>query len=182
MPSAPASLGPLDELLAKQSLHELMSAYCRAVDRADEAALRALFHPEAIVNGGVVNGTGAAFASGVAGWLRANAPVAFHTITNEYFEVSGDVASGECYVLAINTTRGDPGSTDTITAGRYLDRFERRRGQWKFIEHTFVLDCNINQPTSAVFNDAIHPPGRMRGAYAPGDPSAEFWRRSRGSS
>lgn len=179
MPSAPASGDPLDELLAKQSLHELMSAYCRAVDRADEDALRSLFHPEAIVNGGVVNGTAAAFASGVSSWLRANAPVAFHTITNEYFEISGDYAVGECYVLAINTTRGDTGNTDTITAGRYLDRFERRGGEWKFIEHTFVMDCNLNQPSSAVFDDAIHPPGRMRGAYSPDDPSAAFWRRSR---
>lgn len=179
MPSAPASLERLDELLAKQSLHELLSAYCRAVDRADEHALQALFHPEAIVNGGVVNGTATEFASGVAGWLRAHAPVAFHTITNEYFEVSGDHAMGECYVLAINTTRGAAASTDTITAGRYLDRFERRHGQWKFIEHTFVMDCNINQPTTAVFDDAIHPPGRMRGAYSPDDPSAAFWRRSR---
>jgi hypothetical protein len=177
--SAPTSLDLLDELLAKQSLHELMAAYCRAVDRADEKALRDLFHPEAIVEGGVVNGAAAAFASGVASWLRSNAPVAFHTITNEYFEVSGDHAIGECYVLAINTTRGDAGDTDTITAGRYLDRFERRGGQWKFIEHTFVMDSNINQPGSAVFDDAIHPPGRMRGAYSPDDPSAAFWRSSR---
>jgi hypothetical protein len=179
LPSAPASLDQLDELLAKQSLHELLSAYCRAVDRADEQALRALFHPDAIVNGGVVNGDAAAFASGVARWLRANAPVAFQTITNEYFEVSGARASGECYVLALNTSVGSAGNTDTITAGRYLDRFERREGQWKFIEHTFVMDCNINQPSSAVYDDTVHPPGRMRGAYSPHDPSAAFWRRWR---
>lgn len=179
MPSGLANPDPLNELLAKQSLHELMSSYCRAVDRADEHALLALFHPEAIVNGGIVNGTAAAFASGVANWLRTNAPVAFHTITNEYFEVHGDHATGECYVLALNATSGAAGNTDTITAGRYLDRFERRQGQWKFIEHTFVMDCNINQPSSAVFDDAIHPPGRMRGAYSPDDPSAAFWRRSR---
>jgi len=179
VPGAPASLEQLDELLDKQALRDLLSAYCRAVDRADEQALLALFHPDAVVNGGIVNGDGAAFASGVAGWLRANAPVAFHTISNEYFEVRGARASGECYVLAISTSVGPGGSTDTITAGRYLDRFERRDGQWKFIEHTFVMDCNINQPSSAVFDDSIHPPGRMRGAYSPHDPSAAFWRRWR---
>ena len=168
----------LDVLLAKQELHELLAAYCRAVDRADEQALRDLFHPDAVVYGGVVNGTAAEFARGVVDWLRANAPVAFHTITNEYFEVRGDVASGECYVLAISTARGDP-DTDTLTAGRYLDRFERRQGVWKFLEHTFVMDTNVNQPASAVFDDAIHPPGRMRGAYAPHDPGGAFWRRAR---
>ncbi|MDY6947927.1 MAG: hypothetical protein SXG53_19645 [Pseudomonadota bacterium] len=31
----------------------------------------------------------------------------------------------------------------------------------------------------AVFDDAIHPPGRMGGAYSPDDPSAAFWRHSR---
>lgn len=166
----------IGELLAKQALHELLAAYCRAVDRADEAGLAALFHPDAMVSGGVVNDNAARFAHGVVKWLHANATVVFHAVTNEWFVVAGDRAQGECYVLAIATARGEHGETDTITAGRYLDRFERRDGTWKFSERTFVMDCNINQPTSAVYDDAVHPPGRMRGAYAPGDPRYAFWR------
>lgn len=34
-------------MLARDELHALVTAYCRAVDRADYAALRDLYHPEA---------------------------------------------------------------------------------------------------------------------------------------
>jgi hypothetical protein len=166
----------IDVLLSKQALHELIAAYCRAVDRADEEALASLFHPDATVTGGVVNGSGRHFAHEVPKWLRANAKLVFHTVTNEWFVVDGNRAAGESYVLALSTTRSENGDQDTLTGGRYLDRFERREGVWKFVERTFVMDCNINQPCTAIYDDAVHPPGQMRGAYKPDDPSYRFWR------
>lgn len=167
---------PLDVLLCKQALHELNAAYCRAVDRADEAAIVALFHPEARINGGIVNGDPRHFAREASGWVRANAKLVFHATVNEFFVIEGDRASGESYVVAISVTRAGQDEVDTIAGGRYLDRYERRAGAWKFAERTFVMDCNINQPTSGVYDDKVYPPGRMRGAFAPHDPSYRFWR------
>jgi len=126
----------------------------------------------------MINGDARYFAREVPKWLRANARLVFHTITNEWFVVDGDRAAGESYVLALSTTRGDKGDLDTITGGRYLDRFERRNGTWKFIERTFVMDSNINQASTAVYDDAMHPPSEARGAYKPDDPSYRFWRRA----
>ncbi|MGZ4529682.1 MAG: nuclear transport factor 2 family protein, partial [Mycobacterium sp.] len=34
-------------MLARDELHQLVTAYCRAVDRADYEALRSLYHPAA---------------------------------------------------------------------------------------------------------------------------------------
>lgn len=167
---------PLDVLLSKQALHELNTAYCRAMDRADEAALVALFHPEARMNGGMVNGDPKHFAREATQWVRAHSKLVFHTTVNELFVVDGDRASGESYVVAITVTRTGQGEVDTITGGRYLDRYERREGAWKLIERTFVMDCNLNQPSSGVYDDKMHPPGRMRGTFAPQDPSYRFWR------
>jgi SnoaL-like domain len=37
----------LELMLARDVLHQLVTAYCRAVDRADYEALRSLYHPDA---------------------------------------------------------------------------------------------------------------------------------------
>jgi hypothetical protein len=167
----------LDVLLAKQALHELNAAYCRAMDRADELALASLFHPGAIVNGGMFNGDAAYFSHAGPKWILEHATLVFHSVTNEFFAVDGDFAAGESYVLALSTIRTEGGNRDAITGGRYLDRYERRHGQWRFAERTFVMDCNINQPTTGIYDDALNPTAHMRGAFAPNDPSSRFWRK-----
>jgi SnoaL-like protein len=167
----------LDVLLAKQALHELNAAYCRAMDRADATALAALFHPGAIVNGGMFNGDAAHFSQAGPAWLREHATLVFHSVTNEFFVVEGDVASGESYLLAFLTMRTEGGNRDVITGGRYLDRYERRNGQWRFTQRTFVMDCNLNQASTGIYDDALNPPGQYRGAFGPNDPSDRFWRR-----
>jgi len=47
-------------------------------------------------------------------------------------ELDGDGASSRCYVTVFQQTEVLP--LQPIAAGRYLDRFERRDGEWRFAD------------------------------------------------
>jgi hypothetical protein len=137
----------LVELLAKQSLHELVAAFSRAADRLDAPAMAALFHPDATVDSGVVCGPPDYFATEFVRWVREHARVIFHSVSNELFRIEGARASGESHVLAVSRLNGTVATGgrdhDVLTAGRYLDRFEQRAGEWRFTARRFVLDYSI---------------------------------------
>jgi hypothetical protein len=144
----------MEILLAKQDLAELCAAYSRAVDRLDEAALVELFHPDAIIDSGVLRGDPQFFAREFAAWVRRHARVVYHAVGNHCFAVDGDKATGESYVIAVaRLLEGHDTERDVLTAGRYLDCFERRDGKWRFSERRFVLDhsiaLNLTSPRSA---------------------------------
>ena len=167
----------LDLALSRQALHELSMAYCRGADRADAALLASAFHEDASVVTGAYNGPAAEFARSVTQQIRANLVRCFHSVANEWFQIEGDRAVGESYVIALATRVVDGAEVDSLTGGRYLDRFERRGGAWKIAERVYVQDWNVNQPSTAVFDDAFYGNLKLRGCYGEGDPVFAFWPR-----
>jgi 3-phenylpropionate/cinnamic acid dioxygenase small subunit len=55
-----------------------------------------------------------------------------HLITNVTIEVDGDRASSRCNVTVLQQTDVLP--LQPIASGRYLDRFERAGGEWRFAD------------------------------------------------
>jgi 3-phenylpropionate/cinnamic acid dioxygenase small subunit len=53
-----------------------------------------------------------------------------HTIANVNIELDGAAASSSCYVVVFQQTDVLP--LQPIVAGRYIDKFERNAGQWRF--------------------------------------------------
>jgi hypothetical protein len=163
-------------LLAKQELTELCAAYSRAVDRLDEAALVELCHPDAVIDSGVLRGDRHFFAREFAAWVRTNARVVFHAVTNHWFIVSGDRAKGESYVIAVaRLCESDDTERDVLTAGRYFDRFERRQGSWRFLERRFVLDHSVALGHAAPAMPRLTGNPEGSGGFAPDDPIYRFW-------
>jgi SnoaL-like domain len=165
----------LERLLTKQHLHELIAAFSRAADRLDGAAMAALFHPDALIDSGVLRGDPEYFASEFVRWVRANARLLFHAVSNQWFKVDGEQAIGETYVTALARLRGASGESDVLTVGRYLDRFERREHVWKFTERRFVLDHSTVLAANLVPLPERELPEPGRGAFAPHDPVFGFW-------
>lgn len=128
----------LTELLDKQALLELVTRYCRAVDRADEELFLSCYHADAYDHHGPYSGSPiemlAALRKGTLGTL--DIPVQ-HAISNALFEINGDVAFGETY---FQTRRpGDDGEL-SMSVGRYVDRFERRGGEWRIALRRCIID------------------------------------------
>ena len=47
----------LQRLLDKQEIYEVLCRYCRGIDRLDEPLVRSCYHPDAVDNHGLYNGS-----------------------------------------------------------------------------------------------------------------------------
>jgi hypothetical protein len=64
-----------------------------------------------------------------------------HAISNIMMRITGDEARVQCYYNAIERVRRkDRASNDVTFLGRYLDRFEKRDGEWKITHRQVVID------------------------------------------
>ena len=136
------------ELLDKQACVELVYRLARSIDRCDETLLRSLFHADATDDHGVFHGTATAFADWVMPVLHGMRRTQ-HCIANVLIEVKGDIAHGESYFTAHHALPNAEGpDTYMIAAGRYLDRFERRDGQWRFAHRQACYDWNAQAPST----------------------------------
>jgi hypothetical protein len=158
-------------LLARDELHQLVTAYCRAVDRADYVALRSLYHPDAIDSHGSFSTGGV---ERFIAQLQAAEPyvrVSQHNITTTNFVIEGDTGRGEIYCLVFHTFAGPKHDIDVIIGGRYLDTYTKHDGRWKFIQRTIVADWAYQNDPSQV--DFGHPStlGSLRGKPGQSDPS-----------
>jgi len=160
----------LHKVLTRQSLHDLNMAYARAADRADAELMASVFHEDAKVVSGVFNCTGAQYARDVTAFIRTNLTRCFHSVANEWYEVRGDHAVGECYVIAAVTAGGQ----DTLTGGRYVDAYERRDGVWRITHRVFVEDWSNAQPTSHE-TTGMYAGLTTHGSYGETDPVYDFW-------
>jgi 3-phenylpropionate/cinnamic acid dioxygenase small subunit len=93
-----------------------------------------------------------------------------HFIGNVLIELTGaDAARAESYFTAYHRIAGP---TDMIVAGRYLDRFTRRAGEWRIAHRAAVYDYNITQPASdAAWGAPEMQAVLARGKRAPDDAS-----------
>lgn len=172
-------MNPLDpalrEMLDEHQLHKLVHRYCRAVDRGDVAELRRLYHHDAQdSHGSFSRGTAHEFIDQIAA-ARPFIRSMQHHVTTTTFAVDGDVAEGEVYTVATHTFAAGDRDVDVIVGGRYLDRYERREGVWKFVERAIVTDwAQVNDPSRT---DLSHPVTRdtPTGSMGADDPSFAFF-------
>jgi len=122
------------------ALRDLVVLYCRAVDRRDPELMRRVFHPDALLDfgEGLFRGTLDSFIAGSAPMMKTFAMTQHH-VTNSYFQVNGNQAEGETYLIAYHVL-ADTDQKLYIAGARYLDRFERRDGEWRIAHRTAVRD------------------------------------------
>jgi ketosteroid isomerase-like protein len=130
----------LQELLDKQALLELVYRYARAVDRSDGELLLSCYHPDAYQDLGYYKGgpTGLLAALQKSSMSPSFIGPLQHSITNALFEINGDVAHGECYCQMRSVPPG--GGELQFGMCRYVDRFERRNGEWKIAHRVTVME------------------------------------------
>lgn len=150
------------DLLDRAEITDLLHLYCRGIDRRDESTLASIYHDDAIEDRGE-----GIFYGLASEWRRQTLPLLAvfeltqHCIMNILIDIDSDTAQGESYFNAYHRfgeppeTQDDvlpvewPSSgTEMILAGRYLDRFERRNGEWKIAHRRMVCDWCRTQPVA----------------------------------
>ena len=136
------TLDPLQQLLDRDAIRDVLNRYCRSIDRADAAALASAYHPDAQETHGNHTGDAAAFRSRAVRNTQERFLRMHHSLGTINIDLAGDVAYSEAYFAAGCVLRPaqDHKPMITVLHGRYLDRFERRDGAWKIAKRTVVKD------------------------------------------
>ena len=169
----------LRALLDKDAIRDCLYRYCRGIDRADEELLRSVYWPDAHDSHGAYVGTASGFVAQAVPRLRSGGR-GIHQISNILIELHGDAAAVESSFLALQTNATAP-ALETFLCGRYLDRFERRDGQWRVAERTVVYDW-IEERTRAELaqeDTDLFAKRRPTGSRSASDPVYSFLERVR---
>jgi hypothetical protein len=126
-----------------------VARHSRGCDRHDDDLIISAYHPDAVDEHGTRTISGADYAGWVNPAHAATSKVHTHNITTHSCEIDGDTAHAESYVIVV--LLGSDSRTAQFISGRYLDRLERRDGQWRIavrrstVEVMFVADASVLQ-------------------------------------
>jgi hypothetical protein len=74
-----------------------------------------------------------------------------HFTGNQYVKVDGNVAFAEHYCRAFHRTKrvGDAPAADWVVSIRYVDRLEKRNGEWRIADRMVVFDSERIDPVAS---------------------------------
>lgn len=135
-------MADLDDLLAERDIRQVLARYCRGIDRHDLALVRSCYHDGAVDEHGSFTGDADEYVAWVGGLLGRYA-MTMHVLANTSIELAADVALVESYGLSFHRS-GPDGADDArlnLTTGfRFVDRFERRAGEWRIARRVAVTE------------------------------------------
>lgn len=138
----------IDILIAKQQIHDVMMRYCRGIDRHDVALAKSTYHSDAYDEHGPSRGNAHEVMDRV-GIALSNLEISQHRISNMLIEIDGESAHAETYFHALHIEKG--ADFEEQVFGRYIDRFERREGEWKIAHRQVVLDYATCPPRAPIY-------------------------------
>ena len=160
----------------KIAISEVVYKYCRAIDRLDRELLESVFHEDSIHHHSEYEGSSAQFCD-FAFDILSEMENTQHLVGNILIEVEGNFAWSEAYWTAYHRVakgneskngflaKHDPSiDEDVFISGRYIDKFEKRDGEWKIIMRQGVHDWVRFEPASdkGILGDAGPMPRRSR--------------------
>lgn len=169
----------LQEVQDREAIRDCLHRYCRGIDRVDEELLRGVYWPDGVDEHGSFSGNAYDFIDWVMPILEKNVQTS-HTISNILFDFDGEFAATESYFEAYERFRNRAGvHKDLRVGGRYLDRFERRGGEWRILSRVVVIDWFRSPREAADLDKGIRGKGpeKTMGGHAPEDESYSFFER-----
>ena len=105
----------------------------------DRALVRSCYHADAIDEHGSFSGSADDFMAWV--WpLLERYSQTMHFIGNHWVQLAGDVAGAETYGIAFHRSSDSRPQMNLMTGFRFLDRFERRGGEWRIAARVAVTE------------------------------------------
>lgn len=143
----------LEEISARMEIHDVLMRYCRGIDRRDADLIRSAYFEDAVDTRSYYK------RDSTADNLARRAVEGFgdlpdysqHHTTNEIIDLDldNDLARVESYVIACHPVGPETSLLFApedgkrhlrFVGGRYLDRFERRDGEWRIARRVSMVD------------------------------------------
>jgi hypothetical protein len=130
----PSTRARLERLLERQDILDCLIRFSRGMDRFDRELFLSAFHTDAVIDAGEFCGGPEKLYAWASDLHQRGQTATQHDLLNHTCEIEGDIAHAETYYLFCARNRD---ATNWIAGGRYVDRLERRGGEWKI-----ALRCN----------------------------------------
>ena len=133
----------LEQLLDRQDILDCLVRFSRGMDRFDRELFLSAFHPDAVIAAGEFVGGPADLYDWASALHRQGQAATHHNLLNHSCDIDGDSAHTETYYLFVGRNRDD---TNWLAGGRYIDRLERREGQWRIALRTNAVEWSSMFP------------------------------------
>jgi hypothetical protein len=136
-------------LLDRTEILDCISRHARGCDRHDIDLITSAYHSDGADEHGYAVNSGPEYGRWANATHAETSRVHTHNITTHTCDIDGDTAHAESYVIVVLI--GSDGKSAQFITGRYIDRLERRDGQWRIavrrstVEGMFLADARALQ-------------------------------------
>jgi ketosteroid isomerase-like protein len=120
----------LRELLDREAIRDVYTRYARGLDRGDAGLIASAYHPDATEDHHGEVYTGATIGETLINHVLQGMERTNTHINNITIALNGDKAGCEAYYMGLHVLKN--GGKRLMSAGRTLDRLEKRQGHWRF--------------------------------------------------
>jgi SnoaL-like domain len=148
-------------LLDRLAIKDCAARHARGCDRYDSDMLANVYHADGVDEHGNTINPGPKYTV----WANAAHEAAFrlhqHHICQQTCEIDGDVAHCETYVVGMFHDKD--GKIGRILGGRYIDRFERRNGEWRIVIRRSPVEGALAGDASLLSSPVFQGQGYIKG-------------------
>lgn len=148
-------------LMDRSAILDCIASHARGHDRHDIELLTRAYHEDGIDEHGYAINPGPEYARWANKVHAKGSLLHTHNITTHTCEIDGDVAHCESYVLVI--LLNNDGVSARLISGRYIDRLERRKGEWKIALRRSTVDVLLSGDASILNMPFFHDQGYTKG-------------------
>jgi hypothetical protein len=120
----------LREMLDREAIRSVYARYARGIDRIDVELISSAYHSDAVEDHHGEVYSGASVGETLARHVREGMDRTLTNFTNFNITLDGDKAGCEAYYFGLHVLK--KGGKRLMSAGRSVDRLERRDGVWRF--------------------------------------------------
>ncbi|WP_317932289.1 nuclear transport factor 2 family protein [Halioxenophilus sp. WMMB6] len=145
----------LQALLDREKIRDCIARLARGEDRRCDERIKRCFWPSATTDYGIFAGDLPAYLE----WVVPGSPAVVltqHILGQTLIQLESDEeAAAETHVMAYHRVNTGSEERDLVLGGRYLDRLEKRRGEWRIIERTMLYDWSQDWGQSADWRQGL---------------------------
>jgi hypothetical protein len=147
----------------RQAILDCIARHARGHDRHDIELLTSAYHPDGTDEHGHAINPGPKYGEWANAIHGAGSQLHTHNITTHICEINGDLAHCESYVIVLLLDKN--GTTARMISGRYIDRLEKREGQWKIALRRSTVDVLLAGDASVLKHPAFTAQGYTKGLW-----------------
>jgi hypothetical protein len=161
----------MQEVKDRQAILDCIKRNSRGNDRFDVALITSSYHPDGVHELGQKQISGREYGEHANHAHSALFDGHLHNVTMHMCEIDGDIAHAESYNIGLFMDKGS--ETARILAGRYLDRLERRDGEWRIVLRRATVEIALEGKALLPMGKPLPNSAYLKGSRGHTDPSYE---------